>query len=126
MAGRGKWILFVVVALIFIALIFVSLLMNAFGKNYDEFAKCLTEKGFKEYAAYWCPHCANQKKMFGDSFQYINSIECSTPDGRGQMQICKDAKIEGYPTWEFKDGSRLSGELTIEQLASKSGCSLPN
>ncbi|MEK6973881.1 MAG: hypothetical protein AABW41_01430 [Nanoarchaeota archaeon] len=116
----------IIVSLFLISLLFLSSCTKKASPQLDNFAKCLTDNGVKFYGAFWCPHCANQKKMFGDSFQYINSIECSTPDGRGQMQICKDAKIEGYPTWEFKDGSRLSGELTIEQLASKSGCSLPN
>jgi len=73
--------------------------------NYDALAKCLTDKGVKMYGAYWCPHCQNQKKAFGDSFQYINYIECA--DGQnGQTQICKDNGITGYPTWEFPGTAR--------------------
>jgi hypothetical protein len=41
------------------------------------------------------------------------------------MQICKDKKIESYPTWEFADGSRLNGEITLQQLADKTSCLLP-
>ncbi|MBI4439900.1 hypothetical protein HY638_02920 [Candidatus Woesearchaeota archaeon] len=98
------------------------LLLGCSTKNYDTLAKCLSEKGVKMYGAYWCPHCQNQEKMFGDSWKYVTYVECSLPNRAGQTQICKDAKIEGYPTWEFSDGSRLSGELSFETLSQKSGC----
>lgn len=34
-------------------------------------------------------------------------------------------KIEGYPTWIFKDGSRLTGEIPLPTLAEKTQCALP-
>ncbi|GEM_PF-5252052 len=46
------------------------------------------------------------------------------PDGKGQLQICKQKKIEGYPTWEFADGSRETGEVSLATLAEKIGCML--
>jgi hypothetical protein len=63
--------------------------------------------------------------MFGSSKSYLPYIECSSPDGRSQKQICTDKKIEGYPTWEFADGSRINGEASFEDLAKKTGCQLP-
>ena len=92
--------------------------------QYDEFAKCLTEKGVKFYGAFWCSHCNAQKALFGNSMKYVNYIECSTPDGQGQLQVCSNAEITGYPTWEFADGSRANGELSFATLASKTGCAL--
>lgn len=68
--------------------------------KYDSLAKCLTDKGVKMYGAYWCPHCQNQKKAFGDSFKYINYTECADPNVEGQLEVCQKAKIESYPTWE--------------------------
>lgn len=91
----------------------------------DGFAQCLKDSGAKFYGAFWCPHCQNQKTMFGKSAKLLPYIECSTPDGRGQLQICKDEKVEGYPTWEFADGSRQSGEVPLSILAEKTGCALP-
>lgn len=73
---------------------------SAEGK-YDAFAKCLTEKGVKMYGAYWCGHCQNQKKAFGDSFKYVNYIECADPNSQKQLDVCAKEGIEGYPTWEF-------------------------
>jgi len=92
--------------------------------KYDSFAKCLTDSGVKMYGAYWCPHCNNQKQMFGSSWQYINYIECSLPNRAGQTQFCNQAGIKAYPTWEFKDGSRLEGELTFTQLSQHSNCQI--
>ncbi len=62
--------------------------------NKDDFAKCLTEKGWAMYGAEWCAHCKTQKEMFGTSFQYIKYVEC--PDN---IQFCLDKGINGYPTW---------------------------
>ena len=98
----------------------------ALSSQYNNFAKCLTEHGAIFYGAFWCSHCADQKKLFGKSIQYVNYIECSTPDKGGQTPICIGAKIRGYPTWEFKDGSRLSGLISLEDLSEKSECPLEN
>jgi hypothetical protein len=92
--------------------------------EYDAFAKCLNEKGAVFYGAFWCPHCQNQKTMFGKSAKYLNYVECSTPDGRSQLPVCQEAGIDGYPTWKFADGSRLTGEIPLGALAEKTGCKL--
>ncbi|HEU4677725.1 MAG TPA: hypothetical protein VFS75_03340 [Candidatus Paceibacterota bacterium] len=91
---------------------------------YDDFAQCLTDHGVKFFGAYWCPHCQAQKRLFHNS-KKLPYIECSTPDGQSQTQICIDNKITGYPTWEFADGSRLDGEQTFEDLGAKADCPVP-
>ncbi len=93
--------------------------------KYDNFALCLKDKGAVFYGAFWCPHCQATKKLFGSSQKLLPYVECSTLDGSAQLQACKDKKIEGYPTWEFADGSRLNGEIPLQQLADKTSCSLP-
>jgi hypothetical protein len=99
--------------------------------KYDAFATCLKDKGATFYGAFWCPHCVAQKKKFGSSEKLLPYVECSTPDGQGQTQICKDKKIEGYPTWELKDGTRIPDDSTegagvkLETLAAKTSCVLP-
>ncbi len=92
----------------------------------DAFASCLAEEDAKFYGTFWCPHCRNQKALFGKSARLLPYIECSTPDGNSQLQICEEANIEGYPTWEFADGTRMSGTLDLETLAEKTSCELPN
>lgn len=105
--------------------IFSSKKISQDNEEMDKFAKCITDSGAKLYTAFWCSHCQDQKKSFGQSVKYIENIECSTPDGRGQLDICKDADIEGYPTWVFGDNSRISGKLSFDVLSSKTSCGLP-
>lgn len=110
--------------------IIVAVILNSSGPKvaegqYDGFAQCLTDSGTVFYGAFWCPHCQNQKKMFGSSAKLLPYVECSTVDGKGKNQICVDKQIDGYPTWIFPDGSRLSGEISLEVLAEKSACVLP-
>jgi len=88
----------------------------------DDFAKCLSEKGAKFYGAFWCPHCQNQKTLFGKSKKYLPYVECSTPDGNSQLKVCSDANIQSYPTWQFSDGSSEVGELSLQELSEKSEC----
>ena len=77
MAGRGTWIILFIVVIFFLSIITIAVVKNSFGDGkYDGFAKCLTEKGFKEYGAYWCPHCARQKELFGDDISNVNYFEC--------------------------------------------------
>ncbi len=90
--------------------------------KYDDFARCLTEKGIVMYGAYWCPHCSQQKKMFGKSWEYISYIECSLPGGQGTTRICEDAGIDSYPTWDFGNGTRLTAVVRFEELSRRSGC----
>lgn len=98
---------------------------NVPNGKYDEFAQCLGDKGAVFYGAFWCPHCANQKRLFGSSAKLLPYVECSTPDGQGKTAQCLEKNIEGYPTWEFADGSRLSGEIPLATLAEKTACVLP-
>lgn len=86
----------------------------------DAFAKCLKEKGVVMYGAYWCPHCQRQKKLFGDSFKYVNYVECTK-----DIKKCEEKKIEGYPTWIFKNGDRIKREATFDELAKKASCKAP-
>jgi len=87
-------------------------------------AQCLKDQGAIFYGAFWCPHCANQKDLFGAAEDLLPYVECSTPDGNAQLQICKDKGVQSYPTWEFADGSRLTGEQSFATLAEKAGCAL--
>ena len=114
----------VVVAVVLVFFLFFSgsSAPTAPGK-YDQFAQCLTEKGAKMYGAFWCPHCADQKKMFGSSFKHVDYVECD-PSGKGaRPQLCTKAGVKSYPTWVI-NGKQYVGAQQLEQLASVSGCEL--
>lgn len=97
---------------------------NSPGK-YDGFAQCLKDKGATFYGAFWCPHCQNQKALFGKSAKLLPYVECSTPDGRSQLDVCKEKGVSTYPTWLFADQSTTTGETSLETLSEKTGCGLP-
>lgn len=92
----------------------------------DGFAQCLEDKGAVFYGAFWCSHCQNQKKLFGSSQQYLPYVECSTPNGTGQIQVCAEKGIQSYPTWVYPDGTRETGEISLARLSEKTGCALPD
>jgi hypothetical protein len=97
------------------------------GGNLDRFAKCLAQKQLTMYGHYLCPHCAEQKGKFGDSFHYVHYVECGVfgEPMTVQNQTCKDMQIKRYPTWIMADGERIESVQTMEQLSQKSGCRLP-
>ena len=97
----------------------------AISGELDGFATCLKDKGAIFYGAFWCSHCQATKKMFGASAKLLPYVECSTPDGNNQTQICIEKGIKQYPTWIFADGSQLTGERQLAELAEKTSCELP-
>lgn len=112
-------------AAVFIGFIALGVWMNTLPGKHDAFAQCLGDQGATFYGAFWCPHCQEQKSKFGRSEKELPYVECSLPSGQGQTQICIDKQITSYPTWEFADGSRLTGARELSELAEKTGCELP-
>ena len=84
----------------------------------EKITQGLNSAGVKFYGASWCPHCATQKSWFRKSAKDLPYIECATGGaGSPQTQVCVDAKIESYPTWEFANGTRISTEIMPIDLA---------
>ena len=80
-------------------------------------AEHLTQTDAKFYGASWCPHCADQKELFGSSAQRIPYVECS-PGGSSapQASVCKENNIQSYPTWII-NGERYTGTQSLDALA---------
>jgi uncharacterized membrane protein/glutaredoxin len=87
------------------------------GSAEIELARHLTSVGAKMYGAYWCPHCHDQKQLFGQqALAQLTYVECA-PDGQNsQTKLCQDKKIEGFPSWEI-NGQIVTGTQTLQQLA---------
>lgn len=133
MENKQKKVFFIVLGLLVLGIVFLVFFVDDekgsgsfHDPKYDEFAICLKDKGAVFYGAFWCPHCQDQKKMFGQSSKLLPYVECSTPDGKGQTAICTEKDIPGYPTWEFADGSRMGSTVSFEKLSEKTGCANPS
>ncbi len=111
--------IFCIALLVFAVLIWGSGNKKNTASSLDGFAKCLASKNITMYGTYNCPHCLNEKKAFGSSFQYVLYIECTQEPNK-----CVDAGILEVPTWVFPDGRKLVGEQGLEKLSQESGCPL--
>jgi uncharacterized membrane protein/glutaredoxin len=80
-------------------------------------AEHLAKTDAKFYGASWCPHCTEQKHLFGSSEKRIPYIECSPGGPKGpQASSCKERNIQSYPTWII-NGQRYTGIQALDELA---------
>ncbi len=80
---------------------------------YDNFAKCLAEKGAVMYGAMdWCKYTQAQKAMFGKSFKYVSYREYQDLSG-----------IKRTPTWVV-NGAWHENVQSFDRLAALTGCKL--
>jgi len=80
-------------------------------------AKHLKDSGAVMYSAYWCPHCHDQKELFGqEAVKELQIIECAIDGKNNQYDLCQSKNIEGYPSWEI-NGKIESGVKSLRQLS---------
>jgi glutaredoxin len=111
---KNPWIY----GLVIVAALIVILSIPKGSGEYDTFAKCLTDKGFKMFGTDGCPHCKTQKGLFGNSFKKIDYVNCDF-----KKEECLRNRVEGYPTWKI-NGENRPGVQALEELATFSGCEL--
>ncbi|WP_416209847.1 hypothetical protein [Nostoc sp. LEGE 12447] len=87
-------------------------------------ARHLANTGAKEYVAWWCPHCHEQKLLFGkEAYQIISDsikVECDSKGINPHPDWCEAAKIPGFPTWVI-NGRQYIGVQNLKELAKASG-----
>ncbi|MGF1460592.1 MAG: glutaredoxin family protein [Leptolyngbyaceae cyanobacterium] len=86
----------------------------------EQLAQHLTTEGATMYGAFWCPHCADQKELFGKAADSVPYVECDSEGEQAQPQLCTAKEIRGYPTWEI-NGEFYPGTQSLEKLAALSG-----
>ena len=85
-------------------------------------AEHLTEEGALFYGASWCPHCQEQKLLFGASADRLPYIECSPAGPNGaQTPSCRRAGVQTYPTWIINGRATVGQVLSLAQLAAATG-----
>lgn len=97
------------------------LVVSASGSAEIELAQHLKQIGARMYGAYWCPHCHEQKELFGKEADHIVPyVECADDGKNSQVALCRLTGITGFPTWEI-NGQLFSGVQDLNKLAELSG-----
>jgi uncharacterized membrane protein len=90
------------------------------GESEIALAEHLVKVGAKEYVAYWCPHCHEQKLLFGkQAYKIIEdniSVECAPDSPKSKPALCQASKIQGFPSWVI-NGRIYSGVQNLNELA---------
>jgi uncharacterized membrane protein/glutaredoxin len=85
-------------------------------------AEHLAEAGVVFYGASWCPHCQEQKRLFGNSAGRLPYVECSLGGPNSpQTTACRSAGVQSYPTWVINGRATAGQVMTLAQLADATG-----
>ena len=87
------------------------------SKGKINFAKYLRDNNIVMYSAYWCPHCNDQKKLFGKkAVEELIIVECAKDGKNNNYKLCQEKGIEGFPSWEINN-EIYSGTRSLNELA---------
>ena len=100
------------------------------GDSETALAKHLKTSGAELYTSYTCPHCCEQKQLFGQQATVdLPNTECN-PDGKNaQEDVCRNElskaseqtkQSAGFPTWKI-NGKYYFGVQNLDELAKLSG-----
>ena len=111
---KSKWKIYLgVIGIIIVAIAAYSVYSTTRPGPYDNFAKCLTEKGAVMYGAIeWCKYTQAQKGMFGNSFKYLNYQDFTKLPG-----------IKKTPTWVINRAWHENVQ-SFDKLAALTGCKI--
>ena len=87
-------------------------------------AQHLAKSGATFYGAYWCPHCQEQKALFGGAASSLPYVECDPKGAGAQTGRCELAGVRVFPTWVI-GSERREGVQSLDELARLSGFKTP-
>ncbi len=113
-----KYFIFTAIVLIIIlSTLSISNYMKKPGQ-YDDFAKCLTEKGAVVYGNDYCSYTVKQLNFFGKSKEYLNYVKCVD-----NKALCDSKGVSITPTWGI-NGEMYEQVQNFERLSALSGCGI--
>ena len=89
------------------------------------FAQAITDAGVIYYGADWCPACRQQRELFSDGGNELPFVEVTNPD-RTLNALGIAENITSFPTWDFPNGQRRTGVLSLEDISTLSGVPIPS
>lgn len=94
----------------------------------EEFARCMTNKGWVVYSSFTCSACRAQQELFGEASAHLKIIECNPHAPDSKVEQCLNMNIRYTPTWVMiqkgTEVKRAKGYQKLDDLASITGCSL--
>ena len=102
-----------IIVIIIIIAIYLSRSTNPAPE--EDLAKCIASNS-ELYVQLGCSACKIQEDIFGESFIYLNVVDCAkTPE------ICIEKQISKTPTWIIRD-KKYEGLKSLELLKEETGC----
>ncbi len=107
----------ITIAIIIVIIVLSIILLSSGNKSEvpQSTSKCIGENSAL-FVQLGCPHCEDQKEMFGDNIQYINVTDCFY-----NKEECIYENITAIPTWKINSKYYL-GVQNIEKLKELTGC----
>jgi hypothetical protein len=115
MKSKTKSLIITLAILALIIIISYLILSKNTPSTDADTAKCIGSKSTL-YTQLGCSHCKDQEEMFGENYQYLNTIDCWY-----DHQPCIDNNITGTPTWIIKN-EKYTGVQSIDKLKELTGC----
>lgn len=98
-----------------ILILTVILINNKKAETPNEIAQCIGEKSLL-YTQLGCHACKTQENLFGESYQYLNKIDCYY-----NTNECITANITATPTWVI-NGEKYVGVQSVTELKELTNC----
>jgi tetratricopeptide (TPR) repeat protein len=77
--------------------------------------------GAKMYGTYWCSVCHWQRDQFHEASSQVEYIECDPRGSNPQTDLCRQAGIRAFPTWEINGRLYPPGGFPLDELADIAG-----
>jgi hypothetical protein len=109
--SKNDLITFIIILAVIIIAIFT--LRKDFPETDAGISKCIGENSIL-YSRLGCHFCEEQKKVFGDNYQYLTVVDCF-------FETDKCADITSTPTWII-NGKSYIGVQKFDKLKELTGC----
>lgn len=83
-------------------------------------AQYLVQTKAKWYTTSWCTTCKHQQREFGQQAMSVLNQSGVIIDCEEQKDLCVNAGVHSYPTWELK-GQQYNRGFPLNELAQLAG-----
>jgi hypothetical protein len=120
---KRKFLFSFIIILIIAVIAYFAVFARPSNAELDNFLSCLQDADVKFYGSFQCSACASQKRLFSNT-KSIDKVyvECGPLGGPLTKECTGVGGIKAFPTWVFRDGTRIEGVTPLDTLSEKTGC----